>query len=436
MITILVASAIILAGAALAVRRVDIRLVLAASAFALFALAGDLAEFFVIFAREMANDKTVVPICSAMGFAHVVKMTGCDQHLIHLLTAPLRWVRPLLVPGGIAVGFLVNTAIVSQSSTAATVGPVLIPLIVAAGISLPTAGAMLLLGASVGGELFNPGAVEIVTLSTLTGLAQTEIVRRVAPYDLIAAGTATLVFWRLSVVWERRAAARADEPAAPVPSREETAPEPFRINAAKALVPLVPLALLFLLPAAEALPAALKGGIMIGAAMLAGTALAGLTAPASARRLATSFFEGAGFAYAHVISLIVTATLFTEAIKANGLIELLAAGLSTQPALATATSVALPGLLAAVSGSGIAPAVAVMNVLVPMAGAMSLDPVRVGALCSVAAQLGRTMSPAAAVVMMSAAVSGVPPHELLKRVVVPLLAGAAAMLAAALAGVV
>src|SRR5579872_3304879 len=117
------------AGYAAAMWTLDVRLPLLLCGFALFCLAGHPAAFVVHFAREMVNDKTVVPICSAMGFAYVLKRTGCERHLILLLLGAVRRVQGLLVPGGIATGYLVNTTIVSQSSTAATVGPVLLPVL-------------------------------------------------------------------------------------------------------------------------------------------------------------------------------------------------------------------------------------------------------------------------------------------------------------------
>jgi DcuC family C4-dicarboxylate transporter len=435
MLTFLTAAAILLVGAYFAYRKVDIRIVLAAASVGLFALAGQLEQFFVIAAKEMSNAKTVVPICSAMGFAYVVRLTECDTHLIRLLTAPLRRVSALLVPGGAGVGWLVNTAIVSQSSTAATVGPVLIPLVRASGISLATAGSLLLLGASMGGELCNPGAVEIVTLASLLELKPPETVAKVLPANLVASVTALAVFWFLAVRYERRhRAAQLESAAAADTTPAEREPPP--INPAKALVPVVPLLLLFTVPRYVVFPAEFDSSIQIGAAMFVGTAVAGLLAPKAAGELARSFFEGAGYAYTHVISLIVTATVFTEGIKAIGLIEALAALLSHQPFVAMFAAVALPFSLAVVGGSGIAPAVAVMKVLVPLAPGMGLDPVRVGAACAVAAQLGRTMSPAAAVVMMSAAVSGIPRNDLILRVAVPLLCGAAAMLVATLVGIV
>jgi DcuC family C4-dicarboxylate transporter len=434
MLTLLTTVAIVVVGAYFVIRRVDVRLVLTVCAAALFAMAGQFAQLFVFVAKEMANDKTVVPICSAMGFAYVVKLTGCDRHLITLLLEPLRYVRALLIPGGVAVAFTINTTIVSQSSTAATVGPVMVPLLLAANLSVTTAGSLLLLGASVGGELFNPGAVEIVTLSTLTGQPSTEIVRRVMPANLIASGVAVLVFWWMALARARqKPAASADAAAA---TEMPVVGDPFRVNFFKAAVPILPLVLLFTIPRFVTLPAELTNSVMIAAAMLAGVTAAGLAARGLVGEIPKAFFEGAGFGYTHVISLIVTATIFTEGIKANGLIEALANALSGQPLAATVASVVLPMALAAATGSGIAPAVAVINVLVPIADLMHLDPVRLGAFSAVAAQLGRTMSPAAAVVMMSAAVSGAQPLDLVRRVVPPLLAGAAALLLAAAVGIV
>src|SRR5205085_2915583 len=97
-------------------------------------------------------------------------------------------------------------AIVSQSSTAATVGPVLVPLVLAAGYSPLVAGSLLLLGASMGGELFNPGAVEIVTLARLTGQSEVATVAAVRPANLLASTTALALFWYLAHRYEARRA--------------------------------------------------------------------------------------------------------------------------------------------------------------------------------------------------------------------------------------
>ncbi len=422
----------------LTARRIDVRLALALGAAPMFLMAGKLPELFGYMAREMANPATIVPIGSAMGFSYVLRVSGCDQHLIHLLLRPLRRVQPLLVPGGVLAGYLVNTTLVSQTSAAAVVGPILIPLLIAGGIPAPTAGAVLLMGCSMGGELFNPGAVEIVTLASLTGAKTNDVVRAVTPANLLASASALAVFWFLTV---RRFRSRNDVADTATPT--EAAIEPpadFRVNYLKAVVPVVPIALLFTFPQLVRLdPAAfpkLSEPTSILTAMLIGITAAVVVVPRSAPKYAQAFFDGAGYAYTHVISLIVVATVFTEGVRASGLVGTLTDALAGQRSLATAAAIAIPLGLARVCGSGIAPAVAVMKALVPVASVLALDPMRLGAITATAAHFGRTMSPAAAVVAMCAALTMTDPLALLREVTRPLLAGLLVLLLASLAGIV
>ena len=77
----------------LIVRRVDVRLALLVGAVPLFAVSGGLKVMLTKLVEEMANPGTVVPICTALGFAYVLRITECDQHLIRLLLRPLQHVR-------------------------------------------------------------------------------------------------------------------------------------------------------------------------------------------------------------------------------------------------------------------------------------------------------------------------------------------------------
>lgn len=138
-------------------RRLDVRLVLFVAALVLGGLAGDLGPVIRTFLVTLSSEQFIVPICSAMGFAQVLRYSGCDQHLVQLLVKPIRRVRALLIPGTVAVGCIVNISVISQASTAVAVSAVLVPLLRAARISATTIGAALLLGASIGGELLNPG---------------------------------------------------------------------------------------------------------------------------------------------------------------------------------------------------------------------------------------------------------------------------------------
>src|SRR5687768_16303595 len=82
----------------LMVRRVEVRLVLLGAGLLMATVAGEPLAIADEFTRGMVA-AMVAPICAAMGFAAVLGATGCDRHLVHLLLAPLRRVRWLLIPG-------------------------------------------------------------------------------------------------------------------------------------------------------------------------------------------------------------------------------------------------------------------------------------------------------------------------------------------------
>ena len=422
----------------LTIRKIDVRLVLITGAVPLFLLTSGMKAMCTKLADEMANSGTVVPICAALGFAYVMQVTECDQHLVQLLLRPIRRVRMLLVPGGIAVGYLVNTTIVSQTGTAAVIGPILIPLLRAGGLTPVRAGAILLLGSSMGGELFNPGAVEMRKLAELTRLTGTEVVARSTRLNLAACGTALVAFWVLTRIRPEREPVMDPDPAEADPTVAGTVPIASRINLFKALVPVVPLFLLF----ADSgmgkysllrLP---EGPSKILAAMLAGVTLAALTSPRKAGRLGTAFFEGAGYAYTHIISLIIAASTFAEGIRRSGLIEVIVQSLSGWPTAALVVSTLAPCGLAIVSGTGIAPAVSIMEFFVPVAASMGLDPVKLGTVAALGAHFGRTMSPAAAVVAMSARLAQAPAASLIREVSPSLVIGGGVLLVVALLGLV
>ncbi|WP_242045716.1 MULTISPECIES: hypothetical protein [unclassified Calothrix] len=210
-------------------KRIDVRLSLGLCAAGLFLIAGKLPQLFVTISQQMTNEKTVVPICTAMGFAYVLKLTECDRHLTHLLLAPLRQGKWLLIPGGIIAAYIVNMALISQSSTAAIVGTVLLPLLQAAGIAPVIGGSLLLLGSSMGGELFNSGAVEIIKLADLTKQSNTTIVARVLPVNLLASITALIVFCILVFILSKKTAGEIS-PATSSDANMEELDKLFRVN--------------------------------------------------------------------------------------------------------------------------------------------------------------------------------------------------------------
>jgi C4-dicarboxylate transporter, DcuC family len=442
--TLFLGLVVIAAAVVAVVRRVDVRLALGLAAVVLGLLAGRPEIVLQVFLRTLANEQFVVPICTAMGFSHVLRHTGCDRHLVRLLVVPVRRVRPLLVPATVLVGFAVNVPIISQTGTAAAVGPVFVPLLRAAGVSPLTAGSALLLGSSVGGELLNPGAVEYQSVRFALAakghpVEPQECVRRTRGPLAVQLLVSTAVFWALSAWAERR---KTPDPVTAPPEEPPQDKEPCRINVFKAAVPLVPLLLLFLTGPPLNLvavprewlvgpeePATLRADSrLIGAAMLIGVGVAALAAPRQGRGVAAAFFDGAGYAYAHIISLIVAANGFGKGVELIGLDRLLGRATAAAPALLVPIAVAVPLAFAFVCGSGYAATASLFGFFLDPALEAGTDPGALGALVPLAAAAGRTMSPVAAVVLLCGRLTDTEPAALARRVAVPLVVGLLAVL--------
>ncbi|MGH8263460.1 MAG: C4-dicarboxylate transporter DcuC, partial [Steroidobacteraceae bacterium] len=196
-------------------REVDVRLVLFLAGLALASLALKPLVIFDTFLAEMGNGKTIGPICSAMGFAWVLRATGCDRAMVRLLLAPTRWIRGLLLPLGCVVGFITNMAITSQTASAAAVGPILVPLLLAAGYSPVVAAATLVLGCSGGGSLLNPGDADLVAIHESSQAPMSQALA--AMFPPLASGFAAAVvlfslFSRKATVAPESAAAIEQQP--------------------------------------------------------------------------------------------------------------------------------------------------------------------------------------------------------------------------------
>ena len=188
-------------------------------------------------------------------------------------------------------------------------------------------------------QVLNPGAPELNTVAKQLSISPTEVVPAVIPLVLPHLALATAIFWVMRL--------RAKRKAGPAATATEMTGQVFRVNYLRALVPLLPLVLLFLAgpplnvvkvperwvvtKPLEALAQVAGGSAMlfdrkdphfdtrlIGLAMLIGVLAAATTNPRAVRGVPKAFFEGAGYAFAEVISLIVIASCFGKAIEIVG----------------------------------------------------------------------------------------------------------------------
>jgi DcuC family C4-dicarboxylate transporter len=429
---VLLISLLLVAGAVyLMVRRVEVRLVLLGAGCLLSLLGGSPLVVADTFTRGMVAPM-VAPICAAMGFAAVLRMSGCDRELVLLLLTPFQRARWLMLPGGILAAYLVNAAVPSQTSAAAALGPILIPLLLAAGVRAEIAGAALILGASFGGDLLNPGAQDVQASASAASIAAAELSARVIPAGLAGMGLAALWFG----VQHRPGPAGLSVTGSAAPIG--------RPNLLKASIPAVPVVLLLSayggVPWLQWLVAVpegsepLKGALPVVRAMLVGVVLAALSCGRELPALVRELFDGMGGAYASIISLTITAQCFGAGLAAAGVgAALLEAFGRFGSAGFRALAAVFPWALALLSGSGSGPILTfAQTFLAPSGGPAEHEKVLLSALACLAGAIGRTMSPVAAVVIYSSGLAEVPPLAAIRPLLPALLAGGVFALVVAL----
>ena len=113
------------------VKKYDTKLVLLVAGvfMACFALAP--MKAFESFSKVMVSGGLIQAICSVLGFAAVLKITGCDKHLVALLGNVLKRAGIFLVPAASLLTFSINVALPSAAGCAAAVGAIFIPLFIA-----------------------------------------------------------------------------------------------------------------------------------------------------------------------------------------------------------------------------------------------------------------------------------------------------------------
>jgi C4-dicarboxylate transporter, DcuC family len=427
----------------LLVRAVDVRLVLFAAALALGSLAGRPWIAFDVFRLTMANGEIIGPICSALGYSYVLKSIGADRELVRLLIAPTRRVPWLLIPGGCAVGFVTNIAIISQTACVAAVSLVLIPLMHAARYRPVIIAATLVLGCS-GGNLLNPGDPDLVAIVTSTAAhgGKSHLVWNaiVVPH-LLGFAAATAVLWMLGH-WSPAADANGvgaiissdGSGSSENGSESSAAKDECRINFWKAILPPLPVLMVFATwPQLGLFPSLLQvypDGLPVTHAIIISTISAMLISRTNPSGETKGFFHGMGYGFANVISVLIVASSFIAAMKALGLLDQLVVLVRSPGPLGKVAAGFFPWLLAVISGSGTAPSVAFSQAVLPDLSAIDLTgAIDLGVIGAIAATYGRTMSPVAAVVIFTSAMMNVSPLQIVGRIGLALAAGAIVVLA-------
>lgn len=387
----------------LLIKRYESRLVLFGSGMLLAVIAGHPLAGFDAFSKAMTQSKLFESIISVMGFAMVMKLTGCDKHLIHLLVGGLKKAGPLLIPGATLVTFFINTSITSSAGCSAAVGSVLIPLLIAAGIHPAIAGAAIYAGTY--GAMFNPGYAQVAIIVDVAHSTPMEVVSNHF-FPLLASGL--IGAFSLLIIAYLRKENKGYESA----EAKEMANPDFKVSLIRAVIPILPVAILVLgnmniIPAFKSL--------QISHAMIIGAFCAFLVTRVSPQKISKEFWQGAGDSFGHVFGIIICALVFVGGMNAIGLIKSLTNFMIAYPAMAKISSAFGPFILGIMSGSGDAAAVAFNNAVTINAAQFGIAPMDMGSVAAICGALGRTMSPVAGGLIICAGLAGTSPMEVAKR---------------------
>lgn len=388
----------------LLIKRYEARMVLVAVGIVMCACAGNPMAALNSFAKGMGSSM-ISSACSSMGFALVMRFTGCDKHLINFLAKGLTKVHFLIIPGVVLATFAVNMALPSAAGTAAAAGAIFIPIMMGAGIHPAMAAAAVKCGTY--GSMLNPGLAHNPFVAKIAGVSVMDVIAFHYKANLaslvIAAITITVIAYMTHENKDHFAEGLELE-------------ENFKVNYLYALMPIIPIAIL-LLGATKIVPIFKMG---VAQAMIIGCILALAVTRTNPAELTKSFFDGMGKAYADIIGIIISAGVFVAGMNAMGLVKAFTNAMLNNPAIVKIAASVGPFLLGLIVGSGDAATFAFNEAITPHAADFGMTPVQMGSMATLGGTLGRTMSPIAGATIIVAGIAGVNPMEIAKRNALPM----------------
>lgn len=388
----------------LLIKRYEARMVLVVAGIVMCACAGNPMAALNSFAKGMGSSM-ISSACSSMGFALVMRFTGCDKHLINFLAKGLTKVHFLIIPGVVLATFAVNMALPSAAGTAAAAGAIFIPIMMGAGIHPAMAAAAVKCGTY--GSMLNPGLAHNPFVAKIAGVGVMDVIAFHYKANLaslvIAAITITVIAYMTHENKDHFAEGLELE-------------ENFKVNYLYALMPIIPIAIL-LLGATKIVPMFKMG---VAQAMIIGCILALAVTRTNPAELTKSFFDGMGKAYADIIGIIISAGVFVAGMNAMGLVKAFTNAMLNNPAIVKIAASVGPFLLGLIVGSGDAATFAFNEAITPHAADFGMTPVQMGSMATLGGTLGRTMSPIAGATIIVAGIAGVNPMEIAKRNALPM----------------
>lgn len=374
------------------------------------------------FVKQLVNGGLVPTIVTVMGFGYVMTFTKCSDHLVNLLVKPLARVPVIVIPGAVIITWLLNIVLPSAAGIAAAVGVLLIPALIALKVRPVMAAAAVFIGTwgSVvsPGLMFNPQIADIAfKAKEIPAPGAMIVIMQEALPCAIGALVAAICLTIICIVLKEGVG--STEIVKELPDGEEIQKN-FKVNPIKAIIPIIPLALLVL--ASKQVGVLPTKAFSVPVCMLISTAIGLIVALFNKQKIGEAskkFCRGASDGFCDVVILIAAAAMFASGMKAIGLTGALVDAMKGSQSVAMFAAAAGPFVMAAISGSGNAAALAFNQAITPNAADFGLTIVQLGAVAQIAAGLGRSMSPVAGGVIILAGIAGVNPMEVVKRTAIP-----------------
>jgi len=405
------------------------------------------------FTKSMTSAGLIKAICASMGFAYVMKVTKCDQHLVLLLTKPMKNIGFLLIPATFVLTYFINIAIPSAAGCSAAVGATMIPLLMASGVRPAMAGAAVFAGTF--GGVLSPGSAHNIFVTDMvkkTNEAYTvQDVIGVQFPNAVAAGIVVLIVISMTaIIFKDYQKGQDFSPKSTSNAGEATQ---TKVNLLFALAPLIPLVILvvgavissyardFFLTNLNSIVAVLGdprgvsvekffgdhyglfvaikyfGWMNMGVAeaMILGAIIAVFITWTSPEKITKEFFNGMGSAYAEVMGIIIAAGVFVAGLKACGAIDAVTEWLKHSQEFVRYGGTFVPYLMGTVTGSGDAATMAFNQAITVHAADLGFAQDKLGMAAAISGALGRSSSPIAGAAIVCAGLAMVSPVEIAKR---------------------
>ena len=405
------------------------------------------------FTKSMTSAGLIKAICASMGFAYVMKVTKCDQHLVLLLTKPMKNIGFLLIPATFVLTYLINIAIPSAAGCSAAVGATMIPLLMASGVRPAMAGAAVFAGTF--GGVLSPGSAHNIFVTDMvkkTNEAYTvQDVIGVQFPNAVAAGIVVLIVISLTAIFFKDYQKGQDFSLKSTSNAGEATQT--KVNLLFALAPLIPLVILvvgavissyardFFLTNLNSIVAVLgdpRGvsvekffgdhyglfvaikyfswmNMGVAEAMILGAIIAVFITWTSPEKITKEFFNGMGSAYAEVMGIIIAAGVFVAGLKACGAIDAVTEWLKHSQEFVRYGGTFVPYLMGTVTGSGDAATMAFNQAITVHAADLGFAQDKLGMAAAISGALGRSSSPIAGAAIVCAGLAMVSPVEIAKR---------------------